>query len=182
MTTTQQRAISSVAAVVIAVGFLFLLPTETGLSFAAADSSSTSDNSGNNNSGDSGSKGTTSDQPSSTPSDQPTNAPDQPQQQPQNGPTTTPTNPENPEGDGKRKPGEVCNDSQPWCNNWWKWWHKPEPVKVVVHTKTIHDSSGTGHLTVAQQNCMYGALQLGFSSNAQNRADATYAAILGCFS
>jgi hypothetical protein len=37
-------------------------------------------------------------------------------------------------------------------------------------------------ITVTQQNCIAAALQLGFSSNASSRADATYAAILGCFS
>ena len=59
-------------------------------------------------------------------------------------------------------------------------------VKKTVnnhHTTVVREpTTKTTKLSVTQQNCIAGALQLGFTSNADNRADATYSAVVGCFS
>jgi len=177
------RLTTTIATTAAIAAFLILLPAETGLSFADDNGGSISATPTNDQkSSDPSSSGQqqTSDQPSSTPT------PDQPQQ-----PQGVPTNPpQQPEG----KPVPICNDTPQNCGPNWKPWPRHlcitspwcpikiiQPTKVIVHhtttTKTVHDRS----LTIPQQNCVYGALQLGFNSNAQNRVDATYAAILGCF-
>jgi hypothetical protein len=158
----------TVAIVIAAVGLLFLVPTETGLLFAASDNKD-SGNSNSNTGDNSGQQQKASDQPSSTPppSDQPVN----PDPKPSDKPHYT-----------------ICNELRIdfGCggHHHHHTSHDNATKVIVVHhtttTKTVHDRSPT--ITVAQQNCMYAALQLGFSSNAQNRVDATYAAILGCFS
>ena len=148
---------------IAAVGFLFIVPTETGLSFAATDS-------GNGGGSDKQSydSGTNSDKGST----------DQGQQQQQQKDSDPKTVPQGGPGNPDVFPSPLPKPMFP---------PKPAPINIFIHktTKVIHthDSSSTGrHLTVAQQNCMYSALQLGFSSNAQNRVDATYAAMMGCFS
>jgi len=147
------------AITIAALGFLFIVPTETGLSFAAT--TPTNDGSNNNDKGNGDGSG-----------QQKADQGQQDQQQTQGqGQQKTPVrgSPENPD-----QFPQLPIHHHPW---WWK------PIVIVQNhhtttTKTVHDRN----LTITQQNCIAGALQLGFSSNdTQNRANATYAAILGCF-
>jgi len=164
----------------VTAGLLFSVPTITGLSFAddgsgstSAAAPATSDQKGSDSS--SSSSSSSGDSNPQTSDQQPKSSGDEGQTKVQGGPGSGPCEAQQCDKDGKPM---SCS---PHCYppiNWPKF-----PVKVIVHhdTKVIHESSSNGHqLTVAQQNCMYGALQLGFSSNAQNRVDATYAAMMGC--
>src|SRR5215831_10883307 len=181
----QKLTITTAAAIVTAaVGFLFIVPTETGLSFAATttDTGGTTDNGdGNNNNSNGNDKGST-DQGQQQQQQQ--QQKDDPKTIPQGGPGSGPC--EARQCDKEGKPLSCSPHCYPPIvgKPWWLW----KPIVIVQHhdTKVVHESSGSsnnGHqLTVAQQNCMYSALQLGFSSNAQNRVDATYAAMMGCLS
>lgn len=179
-TMNKQKLTTMTAAITIAaVGLLFLVPTETGLSFADTTTTTTGGDNGNSNSNSDKGSGDQQQQQQKTP-DQPSSTPDQPDQPKTISPCTgicPPTGPVPP----TPQPPKGC-PSYVYCFPYPKW---PKPIVIVHHdTKVVHESSSNNNrqLTVAQQNCMYSALQLGFSSNAQNRVDATYAAMMGCFS